>query len=163
MHVKVYVYGIKLKFVSQEKTMLTQTTEYALRAVTFLAARAACGETPLSADKIAAATQIPRRYLPRVMQNLTAEGLVESRCGVQGGYVLARSAEAITILDIVNAVEPIKRICNCPLDLQSHTSLCPLHAELDHAYELAEQAFANVTIAGLLNSTNPIIPLIDSP
>ena len=143
--------------------MLTQTTEYALRAVTFLATQVACYKTPSSADKIAAATQIPRRYLPRVMQNLTAEGLVESRCGVQGGYVLARSAESITILDVVNAVEPIKRICHCPLNLQSHTSLCPLHAELDHAYEVAEQAFANVTIAGLLNSTNPIIPLIDSP
>ena len=143
--------------------MLTQTTEYALRAVTFLATQVAYGKMPSSADKIAAATQIPRRYLPRVMQNLTAEGLVESRCGVQGGYVLARSAESITILDVVNAVEPIKRICHCPLTLQSHTFLCPLHAELDHAYEVTEQAFANVTIAGLLNSTNPIIPLIDSP
>ncbi len=143
--------------------MLTQTTEYARRAYTLLATQDAYGKTPSSADEIAAATQIPRRYLPRVMQNLTAEGLVESRCGVQGGYVLARSAEAITILDVVNAVEPIKRICNCPLNLQSHTSLCPLHAELDHAYEVTEQVFANVTIGGLLKSTNPIIPLVDSP
>ncbi len=143
--------------------MLTQTTEYALRAVTFLASQAACGKTPSSADKIAAITQIPRRYLHRVMQNLTAEGLVESRCGVQGGYLLARAAESITILDVVNAVEPVRRICNCPLNLQSHTSLCPLHAELDHAYEVTEQAFANVTIAGLLNSTSPILPFIDAP
>lgn len=143
--------------------MLTQTTEYALRVITFLAAQTACGKTPSSGDEIAASTHNSRRYLKQVMRNLTAGGLVESRRGTKGGYLLARAAETITILDIVNAVEPIKRICNCPLNLQSHTSLCPLHAQLDNAYAVAEQAFAGVTIADLLNSTNPIIPLIEFP
>lgn len=141
--------------------MLSKTTEYALRAVTCLAGQAACGKTPSSAEEIAGITKIPRRYLHRVMQNLANADLVESRCGSQGGYSLARSAEAITILDIVDAVEPLGRICNCPLNLQSHTSLCPLHAELDRAYAATEEAFAKVTIAGLLNSTSPIIPLVE--
>ncbi len=163
MHVKVYVWVIR-KFPQAVKApMLSRTTEYALRAVTYLARQAACGKTPSSADEIAGITRIPRRYLHRVMQNLTAAGLVESRCGSHGGYLLARTAETITILDVVDAVESARRICKCPLNLQSHTTLCPLHAELDRAYAVTEQAFAKVTIAGLLNSTSPIVPLSDSP
>lgn len=41
------------------------------------------------------------------MQNLTAAGLVESRCGANGGYRLAKSADGITILDVVHACEPV--------------------------------------------------------
>jgi Rrf2 family protein len=143
--------------------MLSRTTEYALRAVTCLAGQAAGGKTLSSADEIAGITQVPRRYLHRVLQNLAAAGLVESRCGSRGGYVLARAADSITILDVVGAVEPVRRICRCPLNLPSHTSLCPLHAEMDRAYAVMEQAFAKVTIADVLNSTSPIVPLIDSP
>ncbi|MCM2369481.1 Rrf2 family transcriptional regulator [Aporhodopirellula aestuarii] len=143
--------------------MLSKTTEYALRAVTCLAGQAACGKTPSPADEVAGITQIPRRYLHRVMQNLAAAGLVESRCGTHGGYLLARPAEAITILNVVAAVEPMARICNCPLNLQSHTALCPLHAELDRAYAATEEAFAKVTIAALLSSANPIVPMCETP
>lgn len=139
--------------------MLSKTTEYALRAVTCLAGRSAMGESPSPAEKVAEMTQIPRRYLHRVMDSLRDAGLVESRCGSSGGYLLARPADRITILDVVHAVEPVTRICNCPLDLESHTSLCPLHAELDRAYEATEEAFAKVTIAAVLNSTSPITPL----
>ncbi len=139
--------------------MLSVTTEYALRAVTCLAGQQACGKVSWSADELAKVTQIPRRYLHRVMQRLVAAGLVESRCGSQGGYTLQREANLVTILDVVNAVEPLTRICSCPLNLESHTSLCPLHAELDRAYAACENAFQKVTIHDLLNSTGPIIPL----
>lgn len=142
--------------------MLSKTTEYALRAITCLAEQTARAQTPSPAGEIARITQVPRRYLHRVMQSLVAVGLVESRCGTQGGYLLAKPADAITILDVVNAVEPVGRICNCPLDLQSHTSLCPLHAELDRAYAATEEAFARVTIAAIVNSTGDIMPLRES-
>lgn len=139
--------------------MLSLTTEYALRAVTCLAGRRASGQVSSSADELATVTKIPRRYLHRVMQRLVTAGLVESRCGNQGGYALNRDANGLTILDVVNAVEPLQRICHCPLDLESHTSLCPLHAELDRAYAACEVAFQKVTIHDLLNSTGPIVPL----
>ena len=144
------------------RAMLSKTTEYALRAVVCLASQSPCGKLPSSADDVARITKVPRRYLHRVMQNLGAAGLVDSRCGPHGGYSLAKRADAITILDVVNAVEPLGRIFHCPLSLKSHTSLCPLHAELDRAYAATEEAFAKVTIANLLNSTSPIVPLSDS-
>ncbi|MCR9119622.1 MAG: Rrf2 family transcriptional regulator [bacterium] len=143
--------------------MISKTAEYALRAVTCLAEHAACDKTPSSADDLAETTQVPRRYLNRVLQDLVADGLVDSQRGPRGGYKLAKSTEAITILDVVNAVAPLGRIENCPLGLKSHKTLCPLHAELDRAYEATEKAFAGVTIAELLDSTNPSVPLFESP
>ncbi len=143
--------------------MLSKTAEYALRAVTCLAEQQRCDKTPSSADRLAEVTQVPRRYLHRVLQSLVAAGLVHSRCGPRGGYELAKATETITILDVVNAVAPLVRIHACPLSLSSHTTLCPLHAELDRAYAATEAAFARVTIAGLLNSTSPIVPLRESP
>lgn len=143
-----------------EKKMLSKTAEYALRAVTCLAAN---GESALSADVLAEKTKVPRRYLTRVMQDLAAAGFVESRSGPGGGYILAKDTARLTILDVVSAVAPLERITSCPLGLDSHTSLCPLHAELDKAYAATEAAFASVTIKKLLSSTSPIVPLCEVP
>jgi len=144
----------------KDKTMISKTAEYALRAVVSLAAQS---ETPLSADVLAEKTKVPRRYLTRVLQDLAATGMVNSRSGPGGGYVLAKAVGKLTILDVVTAVAPLERITACPLGLKSHTSLCPLHAELDRAYAATESAFAAVTIKQLLESTNPIVPLCESP
>jgi hypothetical protein len=61
----------------------------------------------------------------------------------------------------VNAVAPVERIRHCPLGLPSHTSLCPLHKELDKAYAANEEAFARVTMGQVLRSESKIIPLCD--
>lgn len=138
--------------------MISKTAEYALRAATCLAAN---GEQALSADVLAEMTKVPRRYLTRVMQDLGAASIVTSRSGPGGGYVLGQSIDQLTILDIINAVSPLERIRVCPLGLDSHTSLCPLHAELDRAYAATEAAFAAVTLRQLVESTSPIIPLCE--
>ncbi len=139
--------------------MLSKTAEYALRAVAFMAT---CENQPASADRLAEGTKVPRRYLHKVLQSLTAADLVRSRPGPGGGYELLQAADTLTILDIVNAVDPIRRINSCPLGLKSHTSLCPLHRELDNAYALTEQALKRVTIAQILASADTIIPLCEA-
>ena len=138
--------------------MLSKTAEYALRTVTCLAHDS---EQTESADRLAKQTKVPRRYLNTVLQDLVRAELVRSRSGPGGGYALARSADEITILDVVNAVAPLERIRHCPLGLTSHTSLCPLHKELDRAYAANEAAFARVTIAQVLRSTSKIVPLCE--
>lgn len=138
--------------------MISKTAEYALRAIACLAADI---EKPLSADSLAQKTKVPRRYLTRVMQDLAAAEIVSSRSGPGGGYVLTRPTNQLTILDVVNAVSPLQRINSCPLGLKSHKSLCPLHAELDRAYAATADAFASVTIAALIESTSPIVPLCE--
>lgn len=140
--------------------MISKTAEYALRAVTCLANAPHC---PASADVLAKKTKVPRRYLTRVLQDLAAAGLVASRSGPGGGYVLIPETGELTILDVINAVAPLERIKSCPLGLNSHTSLCPLHSELDRAFAATEAAFAAVTIRQLLESTNPVVPLCEDP
>lgn len=138
--------------------MLPKTAEYALRAVVWLARDPHRAE---SAERLAEGTQVPRRYLHKVLRDLMRAGLVRSRSGPGGGYALARLSEQVTILDVVNAVAPIERIRCCPLGLSSHTQLCPLHEQLDRAYAATESAFARVTIARLLQSAGPIVPLCE--
>jgi Rrf2 family protein len=139
--------------------MLPKTAEYALRMVACLGRDSARTE---SADRIAEQTQVPRRYLHTVLQDLVRADLVRSRSGPGGGYALARSPEEITILDVVNAVAPLQRIRHCPLGLSSHTNLCPLHKELDRVYEATEASFSRVTIGQLLDSTDESVPLCDA-
>lgn len=138
--------------------MLPKTAEYALRAIVWLAREP---EQPASADSLAENTQVPRRYLHKVLQDLVGAKMVRSQPGPGGGYSLARPPEKISILDVVNAVAPLERIRHCPLGLPSHTRLCPLHRELDKAYAATEQAFAQVRISQLVRSTSSIVPLCE--
>lgn len=138
--------------------MLPKTAEYALRAAVWLGREA--GDIQ-SADELADATKVPRRYLHKVLQDLVHAKLVRSQPGPGGGYALAKPPQKIAILDVVNAVAPLERIRNCPLGLSSHTSLCPLHKELDKVYAATETALSRVTIAHLIKSKSQIVPLCD--
>jgi Rrf2 family protein len=138
--------------------MLPKTAEYALRAAVWLARSP---EETESADSLAERTQVPRRYLNKVLQDLARAELVRSQSGPGGGYALAKAPAKITILDVVNAVAPLERIRHCPLGLPSHTRLCPLHKELDAVYAATEKALSKVTLAQLLRSTSEIVPLCD--
>ena len=138
--------------------MLSKTAEYALRAVVWLAREPGRSE---AADRLSEVTKVPRRYLHKVLQDLVQAKIVRSQPGPGGGYALNREPGEITVLDVVNAVAPLERIRACPLGLSSHTSLCPLHSELDKAYAATEQAFARVTLAKLTRSTGKIVSLCE--
>ncbi len=83
---------------------LTRRGDYGVRAMLALAANP--GDDWLSVPRISSAMQIPERFLPRVMTDLTRAGLVEGRAGRTGGYRLTRPASTITLLDVMSAVEP---------------------------------------------------------
>lgn len=139
--------------------MLSQTVEYALRAVVYLAAEAPAARTTA---EMAAATKVPRDYLAKVVQGLARAGLVRTQRGVGGGVGLAKDPAAITILDVVNAVEPIGRIATCPLGLKAHgVRLCPLHRKLDTALAAVEEAFRSTTVADVLAEPSASVPLCD--
>ena len=105
--------------------MFSQKVEYALRAVVHLAYKAPAAQTT---EQIAAATRVPQAYLAKVLQGLTHAGVVRSQRGVGGGISLVKTPARLTLLEVVNAVDPIRRIATCPLGLASHgVRLCPLH------------------------------------
>ncbi|MBL9123675.1 MAG: Rrf2 family transcriptional regulator [Planctomycetaceae bacterium] len=141
--------------------MISQTVEYALRAVVHLASHPGAAQTT---DQIASATRVPRAYLSKVLQSLTRGGIVHSQRGIGGGMSLARPADALTILEVVNSVDPIQRIKNCPLGLAAHgVHLCPLHHRLDAALASVEKAFGATTLAEILAEPTTSIPLCPFP
>jgi Rrf2 family transcriptional regulator, nitric oxide-sensitive transcriptional repressor len=140
--------------------MFSQTLEYALRATVCLAQNA---ERLMTTAEIAELTLVPQGYLSKVLQLLTRAELIEATRGINGGYALAREAEKITILEVVNAVDPLKRIRTCPLKLKTHgKSLCPLHRKLDNAIAEVERAFATTTLDDLLKDPSATTPLCEA-
>jgi Rrf2 family protein len=90
--------------------------------------------------------------LAKVLQALGKAGLVDAQRGLHGGYALARPLDELTVLEVVNAVDPVRRIQHCPLDLAAHEgNLCSLHRRLDQGIALIESFFEQTTVAQLLN------------
>jgi Rrf2 family protein len=137
--------------------MISPTAEYALRAIVALAqGNKQAQVTPA----IAQTTKVPAGYLAKVLQTLGRAGLVHSKRGLGGGFTLARPAHEITVLDVVNAVDPIKRIERCPLGIEQHgRNLCPLHHRIDEAIAHVERSFQETTIAELLDDDSRHAPL----
>lgn len=140
--------------------MFSQTVEYALRAMVHLAY---AGQEGCSTEELAQVTQVPRAYLSKVVQGLRGSGLLRSQRGLGGGVYLSRPAEDITVLEVVNAVEPIQRISTCPLGIKSHgKKLCPLHTKVDCALAMVEETFASTTLADLIAGRNGnVLPLCE--
>jgi Rrf2 family protein len=141
--------------------MISQTAEYALRIVVFLATLK--GEAATT-RQIAAATRVPEGYLAKIIQGLSRARIVRSQRGLHGGSVLAHDPANLSVYDVIQAVSPLQRIRSCPLELPSHgTSLCPLHRRLDDAAATVEQAFRQSTIAELIAEPTTSIPLGELP
>ena len=141
--------------------MLSQTVEYALRAVVQLAGVAPDAQTT---EQIARATKVPQAYLSKVLQSLVQAGIVRSQRGIGGGMALVKTPAELTILEVVNAVDPIRRIRTCPLALAAHgVNLCPLHRRVDNALALVEDAFRGTTLQEVLDEPTTSIPLCDFP
>lgn len=136
--------------------MISQTVEYALRAVV---AVAQAGGRNITADEIAVVTRVPNSYLSKVLQLLVKAEIITATRGIHGGYSLTVSPDTLSILDVVNAIDPLKRIHSCPLNLTSHGGhLCSLHRRLDAVLLQAEQVFGKTTITTLLSE-----PLVSPP
>jgi Rrf2 family protein len=141
--------------------VFSQTVEYALRAVVHLADQA---PAPRTTDQIATATRVPKAYLSKVLQGLSHANIVRSQRGLGGGMTLVKQPADLTILDVVNAVEPVGRICECPLGLKAHgVKLCPLHKRMDNALAMVEDAFRKTTLAEILAEPTTSRPLCEVP
>jgi Rrf2 family transcriptional regulator, nitric oxide-sensitive transcriptional repressor len=140
--------------------MFSQTTEYALRAMAWLALRPdELTPTPALAD----VTNVPSNYLAKVLQQLSAAGLITGRRGVGGGYKLARAASDINLLDVVNAIGEVKRIDSCPLGLPEHgKNLCALHRRADAAAAAIIEIYTGTTLQDLLSDDCPNKPLCNA-
>lgn len=83
---------------------ISSRCEYACRAVVELALHEQSG-APLTSQHIAERRGIPEKYLVHILLQLKRTGIVKSIRGAQGGYMLGRSPDEITLLDIVRAID----------------------------------------------------------
>lgn len=136
---------------------MSNTVEYALRAVVWLADHPQDTHTSTS---IAEATKMPSSYLSKILKSLSQAKIVSGQRGVNGGYTLSRDPDGLSMLEVINAVEPVQRIRVCPLGLKVHgKNLCNLHRTLDDVMIAVETAFANQTIGKMLKKPNKVKPL----
>jgi Rrf2 family transcriptional regulator, cysteine metabolism repressor len=96
--------------------MFSTKAEYGVRVMVELARRV--GDDPVPLAEIAAHDGLPLAYLEHLVARLRKAGLVDSRRGSRGGYMLAREASEITMAEVVEALEgsiaPIECISQAP-------------------------------------------------
>jgi Rrf2 family protein len=81
----------------------TAKADYAVRAAVELAA--SVGEGPVKAEQLSEAQSIPLNFLENILAELRRAGIVESRRGAAGGYLLAKAPEDVSLADVIRAVE----------------------------------------------------------
>lgn len=107
--------------------MLTQTSEYALRAMVYMARIGQ--ERYAGVKEIAKATEVPANYLAKILQQLAKAGVLESQKGFGGGFRPARKLGNINLLAIVDPLENVSRFHRCVLGQRecNDEMACPLH------------------------------------
>jgi Rrf2 family protein len=88
----------------------SKTTEYALRILVYMASEK---DKLLSSNTLHNHLKIPKKYLQRLMTDLSKNGLIISVKGKYGGYRLAKSTKKIYLSDIIEAVEGFKNTPSC--------------------------------------------------
>lgn len=89
--------------------------EYAIRALVYLA-RQTQGHY-CTIEEIHDQEQIPRSFIAKLLQTLAKQGMVNSRKGPGGGFTLARSADEITLYDVMKQMDGVEQISRCIVGL----------------------------------------------
>jgi Rrf2 family protein len=144
---------------------ISAKVDYAVRAAIELAG--ADRGTPVKGDRIAAAQDIPMKFLENILSELRRAGLVGSRRGTDGGYWLARPASKVTIADIIRAVEgPLANVQGVrPEELEFIGSAIPLQRMWVCVRASLRSVLEHVTLADLVAGTLPakVSRLADDP
>jgi Rrf2 family iron-sulfur cluster assembly transcriptional regulator len=106
--------------------LLSQTSQYAVRAAIYLAEHA---DEPSQVGTIAEALGIPRNYLSKILHQLARAGVLASERGRGGGFRLAVAPETLTLARIVEPVQPgfTDRRCLLGRPECNDTDPCPVH------------------------------------
>ena len=134
---------------------ITRKSDYGLRAMVELARR--FGEAPISIGEIAASQGIPDPFLEKIMQELKGAGLIRATHGRGGGYSLERPPEAISVKEVIEALEGPVALVNC-LDTSLRCEIergCPTSTFWAVINERFERALGETTLQDLLVTSNP--------
>ena len=106
---------------------ITRQADYALRAMLFLADLD--DSTRAATSQIAKEKQIPPSFLAKIISQLSIAGIINTSRGARGGVTLARPAEEITLLEVIEAIDGPISLNQCTLSKNGCPFMenCPIH------------------------------------
>lgn len=150
------------------QVVLGRKGDYAVRAVLDISRHSDAGRR--KAREIAAAMEIPDRYLTQILAHLVSGGLLNAVAGPDGGYSLARSPESITLLDVVEVTEGPIAIDHCVMKGKpcEWDHICPIHIPWSRAQQALMAELEKATFADLAGYADQIdagtfVPPEDTP
>ncbi len=137
--------------------MLSRTSEYALRALIHLAQHEE--ECPVSGARIAAETDVPPKYLSKILGDLARAGVLESAPGKTGGFRLALPAKQISLLDVLLPFEQFERR-RCPFGnhVCSDVNPCNAHDKWKKVIETEQRFLRKTSVHDIALRMSPASP-----
>jgi Rrf2 family protein len=139
-------------------TLVSRKTDYALLILSHLADRPAGG----SAREIAERFGLSKAFLANILKELCQKGFLTSHRGVKGGYSLSRSADRISLAELLEALEDGWKMTTCTgqeeddeHDCSVH-NLCPIRGPLNEIHRAIVGVLRTVTLADVLRKQAPI-------
>lgn len=128
---------------------LTKKADYGLIAVKHLAEFGEQGSC--SAKDIADVYAIPQAAMAKILQKLVKSGLLVSHHGINGGYVLARSAKNISALEVIRAIDGPLFITSCGDETRGcyQSRKCTVREPLRKVNESIQQVLSRISIADM--------------
>lgn len=132
---------------------LTRQSDYAIRAILHLA-KLPYGDI-VQTKEIAAAEDIPRKYLPSIIRTLARSGLIRTLRGNQGGVMLSRPPEEINLHEVVEAIEGPMALVQCLRGQEDciHEKDCTVMPVWVGVQEMMQGQLENTTFADLTSGT----------
>ena len=138
---------------------LSKKVDYALMALMHLASQ----EGSCSTREMAAGYGMPQDLLAKVLQKLAREGLVVSHQGTKGGYQLARAADAITVVQVIEIVEGPLSLTQCLTDVGTcdQFDTCNIKSPLQRLNDHVLLTLSRVTIASMCDEDFQFLTAVD--
>ncbi len=136
--------------------MFSKATEYALRAVIYIAQKSSA-EKKLALSEIAKAINSPRSFTAKILQQLTSgKKIICSTTGPGGGFYITEKSKKLPIRMILEAMEKDYVLDKCVLGLKkcSEARACPMHSKYKHIRVKIKELFESKTIQDLANELN---------
>jgi len=137
---------------------ITKQTDYGIVLLTHLAANP---EHQYNAPELAAEARLPLPMVSKILKLLARESLLVSHRGVKGGYSLARQPEAISMAEIIAALEGPIALTEC-ISVEgdcSHEPLCPVRSNWRRINQAVRTALAGITLAEMAHPKQKLVSL----
>ncbi len=136
---------------------LNQRADYAVRLAVELACLPEGGRT--TAREVARRQDIPERFVSKIVTQAVTAGVVTARRGTGGGLALAKAAENISLLEVVEAVERPLALSKCTLEPSECllSNRCAVHPVLDRVLNQLRDVLAQTTIAELARAQKELV------